>query len=154
MKAIRSVIGMAVVVAAVGHAVPAAAQSSPGAPPASGGRQSNRGSAPNAPPPSNGGLALPPGPHAFLVALDTTGGFTGWGRGRASIASDGVVRVARSGTGARADSRRRTAIAADHRRRVGEGGVAGRGGARRQRMLRSTGGRRAAAATTTTRCTT
>lgn len=46
---------------------------------------------------------LPLGPHAFVIDLDTTGGFTGRGRGGVTVDSDGRVRAARVG-GAKRDA--------------------------------------------------
>jgi hypothetical protein len=56
---------------------------------------------------------LPPGQLAFVMDLDTTGGFTGRGRGGVTVDSDGHVRAARIGGLNRDASECRAQLAAD-----------------------------------------
>jgi len=56
---------------------------------------------------------LPPGPGAFVVDLDTTGGFTGRGMGGVTVDSGGVVRASRIGGPSRDASECRATLPAD-----------------------------------------
>jgi hypothetical protein len=56
---------------------------------------------------------LPAGPLAFVIDLDTTGGFTGRGRGGVTVDSEGRVRAARMGGVNRDASQCRAQLAAD-----------------------------------------
>ena len=57
---------------------------------------------------------LPPGPLAFVIELDTTGGFTGRGRGGVTVDSGGTVRASRvGGSNRQASAQCRTRLTAD-----------------------------------------
>jgi len=56
---------------------------------------------------------LPPGPLAFVIDLDTTGGFTGRGRGGVTVDSGGTVRASRVGGSSRQASECRAQLPAD-----------------------------------------
>jgi hypothetical protein len=56
---------------------------------------------------------LPPGSRAFVIDLDTTGGFTGRGRGGVTVDSDGRVRAARIGGANRDASECRSQLPAE-----------------------------------------